>query len=138
VLGIFDNQPPLSSTVRNDSRIYVSSRINPMAGRIAFERITCDTTSVASALLENRGTANAANQTFVRIQMNEVYYPIPSCMDGPGFSCLLSTFANMAAQQTLAAGDFATRCGLTNQPPGEGVTTIYWQLNLPWEVTLSP
>lgn len=40
-LGIFDRQPPLAADSMNSSRIYVSSRQNPMRGTVAFERLNC-------------------------------------------------------------------------------------------------
>lgn len=40
-LGIFDRQPPLQPDAMNSSRIYVSSRNNPMRGTVAFERLNC-------------------------------------------------------------------------------------------------
>lgn len=40
-LGIFDTQPPLLGESMNASRIYVSSRNNPMRGTVAFERLNC-------------------------------------------------------------------------------------------------
>ncbi|KAK6211346.1 histidine acid phosphatase [Colletotrichum tabaci] len=39
--GVFDEQQPLSSTEKDDDRLFVSSRYTTMRGTIAFERLNC-------------------------------------------------------------------------------------------------
>jgi acid phosphatase len=141
MMGIFDQEPSPSAAKRNESRLFVSSPITPMGGRIHFERLTCNTTNAGPrSPFRNSKTTTTKTMVgvYVRIRMNEAYYPLPDCKDGPGESCLLTTWKAKMEKKTSDAGDFATRCGLKDQPLGEGIATFYWDFTLPWETIISP
>ena len=50
----------------------------------------------------------------MRILLNDVVYPVPSCQDGPGSSCLLSEYVEIVATKVAAAGNLHNRCNVTN------------------------
>jgi len=54
-----------------------------------------------------------ANQTFVRILLNDAVYPVSSCQDGPGRSCLLRDYASLVAKKYAEAGNWADNCNVT-------------------------
>ncbi|KAK3292664.1 histidine phosphatase superfamily, partial [Chaetomium fimeti] len=115
-VGVFDEQEPLPTDRIAADRLWRSSRISPMRGTIAFERLNCKVstdggnstappiTTTTSKACKPRPTAGAGatlarrqapgrNETFVRIRINEAVYPVPSCQDGPGKSCSVAKYA---------------------------------------------
>ncbi|KAK5053047.1 hypothetical protein LTR84_002021 [Exophiala bonariae] len=102
ILGIFDQQKALSSMSRDSNRIYVSSRINPMRGTVAFERLNC------------------SNNLYVRIRLNDAVYPVPACKSGPGSSCPLQQYRDqIVAGKWAQFGSFSSVCRV----PSQNVTT---------------
>jgi hypothetical protein len=68
------------------------------------------TTSIPTA----SPTSAAANQTYIRIRLNDAVYPVTACQDGPGRSCLLSTYVNLIAEKYNATGNWHDNCNVTN------------------------
>lgn len=94
-LGVFDLQPPLAADSMNSSRIYVSSRNNPMRGTVTFERLNC------------------SGDLHLRLLLNDAVYPVPACASGPGSSCPLEQYnSEVLAKKWEEAGSFETFCEL--------------------------
>ncbi|KAF2963272.1 hypothetical protein GQX73_g10284 [Xylaria multiplex] len=104
ILGVFDEQVPLAADSLDESRIYVSSRINPMRGTVAFERLDC------------------SGRKYLRLLLNDAVYPVPSCKSGPGVSCPLREYDErvLARKWAEAGGSFETLCQL---PQGSASTS---------------
>jgi hypothetical protein len=159
--GVFDDEPALSSTEKNDDRLFIASRFVTMRGTIAFERLNClggggsgssTTSSTATATATRscrprptqskaaRLARSAQNSTYVRIKLNDAVYTIPSCKSGPGGSCLLSEYATYVKDKYAAQGNWATNCNVTT----EGAPTVvqgasfFTDLSSPWLQTLPP
>jgi acid phosphatase len=66
-----------------------------MAGRIAFERMTCNSRSKSGV--------------YVRVRVNDAVYPLLECQSGPGKMCPLAEFGNVVKSKLDSAGDFMTR-----------------------------
>ncbi|KIX07340.1 uncharacterized protein Z518_01993 [Rhinocladiella mackenziei CBS 650.93] len=116
-LGIFDNQPALSAQSMNESRIYVSSRNNPMRGTVAFERLNC------------------SGKLHIRILLNDAVYVVPACRSGPGASCPLQEYNDrILARKWKEVGSFASLCGLAtgnDSTSRTGGVTFFTDLTLP-------
>ncbi|GAB7340829.1 hypothetical protein MBLNU457_7191t1 [Dothideomycetes sp. NU457] len=124
-IGVFDNQDSLPDTHIEQNRIFRSSYFVTMRGTITFERLVC----------------GANKDKYMRIKLNDAVYPVPSCMSGPGKSCPLSQYQAYVANKTAAAGDFEVTCGIANTsvvPVGQDKTTFLWDLNLPFEYSVTP
>ncbi|EAW06805.1 putative histidine acid phosphatase [Aspergillus clavatus NRRL 1] len=128
LLGVFDEQKPLPADKMDKNRIYVSSRVNPMRGTIAFERLRCTS--------QGKDTVN------VRIRLNDAVYPVPSCRSGPGKSCPLDQYAELVVKKRKQYGSFASVCGL---PDGnvttagvDGAVTFFRDLTLPFMRVVKP
>jgi len=83
---------------------YVHSTIVPQGARIYTEKIKCD------------------GEIYVRYVLNDAVYPLPTCSDGPGFSCKLTDFENYVNDR-LDNLDYATQCGAEDIPNN---VTFYW------------
>ncbi|EHA48160.1 acid phosphatase PHO1 [Pyricularia oryzae 70-15] len=140
-LGVFDEQEPLPSDHIPEDRLWRSSRISPMRGTIALERLNCrvggsgggnstlppkPTPSGGPCKAKKRDAAStmqrrqdaviggpSRNETFVRIRINEAVYPVPSCQDGPGKSCRLADYAKYVSDKLEAIGSFSKLCNAT-------------------------
>ncbi|OJJ62518.1 hypothetical protein ASPSYDRAFT_649305 [Aspergillus sydowii CBS 593.65] len=128
ILGVFDNQQPLSAKKVDNDRVFVSSHTSPMRGTIAFERLNCK--------------ANKGNSVNVRILLNDAVYPIPSCRSGPGSSCPVDEYARYVAKQKRKYGSYASICGLgedelTTIGEDESVT-FFKNLTLPFLGVVKP
>ena len=124
-IGVFDDQDPLPDTKIEKNRIFRSSYFVTMRGTITFERLVC----------------GAKQDKYVRIKLNDAVYPVPSCKSGPGKSCPLSQYQSYVAKKSAAAGDFEVTCGIANTsvvPIGQDKTTFLWNLNLPFEYSVTP
>lgn len=129
--GIFDQQTPLPVAHIPENRLWRSSRITPMRGTIALERLNCvahdgnqPSATVTSKRCEarhssgvssrmTRSSSEARNETFVRIRLNDAVYPLASCQDGPGRSCLLANYAKYVGNKIKTDGSFAKLCNAT-------------------------
>ena len=85
-----------------------------MRGTVAFERLNC-----SSAL-------------YLRIQLNDAVYPVPSCSSGPGSSCPLSQYnEQVLAGKWAQAGSFDQFCDLPEgTDPDRGGVTFFEDLTL--------
>lgn len=153
-IGVFDNQTPLPTDRIAADRLWRSSRISPMRGTIAFERLNCrvsaggnsttppTTTATTSRACKPRPTAGAGatlarrqnsttkNETFVRIRINEAVYPVPSCQDGPGKSCSVAKYAKYVSEKLEAIGSFAELCNATDPATPKKVLGASFLTNL--------
>ncbi|KAG9495327.1 hypothetical protein J7337_013566 [Fusarium musae] len=100
--GVFDKQAPLPLDRIPKDRIWRSSNISPMRGTIAFERLSCGSNKAYGS------------KKFVRILINDVVYPVPSCQDGPGKSCSLSKYSKFTKDRLRKNGNFAKLCNATD------------------------
>ncbi|QRV99140.1 histidine phosphatase family containing protein [Ceratobasidium sp. AG-Ba] len=124
-LGVFNTTGLLPPNSMLANRRYISSRINPMAARIAFERMTC--------------SSNPKSGLYVRIRVNDAVYPLLECQNGPGKMCALADFGRVIKAKVDQAGDFMARCGLSSsQTLSNGQTTIFWDTKLPWIKPVQP
>lgn len=118
-VGVFDDQEPLPTDRIAEDRLWRSSRISPMRGTIALERLNCRVPAAcvprAAAALGDFSTVQGhKNETFVRIRLNDAVFPVPSCHDGPGKSCRLADYAQYVEDKLEAQGSFADICGITD------------------------
>ncbi|KAL3455850.1 histidine phosphatase superfamily [Aspergillus heterothallicus] len=128
LLGVFENQKPLSAKKIDSNRIFVSSRTSPMRGTIAFERLNC--------------SSRKGNSVNVRILLNDAVYPIPSCRSGPGSSCPVDKYAKYVTKQKSKYGSYASICGLSDDElttigKDESVT-FFKNLTLPFLTPVKP
>ncbi|KAI1463672.1 phosphoglycerate mutase-like protein [Daldinia caldariorum] len=130
--GVFDEQPALSATEKDDSRLWVGSRYVTMRGTIAFERLNC----VKRSCRKPRDCPSSGlSETYVRIRLNDAVYPIPSCRNGPGSSCQLSDYARYVAEKYAAEGDWITNCNVTvtkDTPTTVKGASFFTDLSNPW------
>ncbi|EJT76701.1 acid phosphatase PHO1 [Gaeumannomyces tritici R3-111a-1] len=138
-IGVFDEQQPLPTDRIAEDRLWRSSRISPMRGTIAFERLTCRVsgggggggtapapaptttkrackarpTGAAQRKKRQAAAATGRNETYIRIRINEAVYPVPSCQDGPGKSCRLADYAKYVGDKLATIGSFAELCNAT-------------------------
>jgi acid phosphatase len=104
-LGIFDdpkyrNHLPVTHVA--EDRVWRTSTVMPMGGRITFERLHCETS------IEGEGL-------FVRININDDIVPLPKCHDGPGGSCSLDRFVKMVHKRKGQVGTFHDVCETKEQ-----------------------
>jgi acid phosphatase len=85
-------------------------------------------------------TSAATNQTYIRIRLNDAVYPVPTCQDGPGRSCLLSTYVNLIAEKYNATGNWHDNCNVTNPESPEVVkgASFFTDLSLSWLNFVTP
>lgn len=112
--GAFDEQEPLSLDRIPEDRLWRSSRISPMRGTIAFERLNCRVPKPCKSKRDESNSTVSRNETFVRLRINEAVYPIPSCQEGPGKSCRVEDYVEYLSDKLEANGDFATICNATD------------------------
>ncbi|KAK7954041.1 histidine acid phosphatase [Apiospora saccharicola] len=183
--GVFDAQPLLSPTEKDDNRLWIGSRYVTMRGTIAFERLNCrampsspggangtvTTTrrgcrhktaqaTTLSSMVRNvtttatvtssssviaapaiTGTAEAqTNATYIRIRLNDAVYPVPSCQNGPGRSCLLSDYVKYVADKYESEGDWVENCAVTatGAPTKVKGASFYTDLSSPWLKAIKP
>ncbi|OLN94145.1 Repressible acid phosphatase [Colletotrichum chlorophyti] len=156
--GAFDEQPALSSTEKDDNRLFVSSRYTTMRGTIAFERLNCAVSgnsslgnsthsSYISSSPVKRCNSTASppsqgshNATYVRIRLNDAVYPVPSCKNGPGSSCLLEDYKEFVAAKLEAQGNWITNCNVTTPgaPTKVKGASFYTDLSSPWLSHVAP
>lgn len=112
--GAFDEQEPLPLDHIPEDRLWRSSRISPMRGTVAFERLNCRVPKPCRSRVDGSDSVRQHNQTFVRVRINEAVYPVPSCMDGPGKSCPVDKYVEYLSNKLEENGDFATICNATD------------------------
>ncbi|KAF7595014.1 acid phosphatase pho5 [Aspergillus hancockii] len=94
--------PYLPTTHRATDRVWRTSSVMPMGGRIVLERLTCPVSAESS---------NDKN-TFLRVNINDKNMPLPYCKSGPGLSCPLEEFVSHVERRRLEVGEFGEVCGL--------------------------
>ncbi|KAI1762994.1 phosphoglycerate mutase-like protein [Hypoxylon sp. FL1150] len=148
--GVFDEQPPLSPTDKDDNRLWVGSRYVSMRGTIAFERLSCSirngsepqnyqryshSTVAAAGLLNPTLPTSTGSAAYIRIRLNDAVYPVPSCKSGPGSSCKLSDYAKHIAEKYALEGDWITNCNVTvttDTPTEVKGASFFTDLSKPW------
>ncbi|KAL0260462.1 hypothetical protein SLS55_004151 [Diplodia seriata] len=103
-LDIFHDKADLPITRRADDRVWKTSQVTPMGGRITFERLSCP-------------ESESPTQAYVRININDGVVPMPGCDSGPGRSCPLPEFAAKIKNRGVELGDFRAKCGLGDDMP---------------------
>ncbi|KAK8034331.1 histidine acid phosphatase [Apiospora rasikravindrae] len=184
--GVFDGQPLLSPTEKDDNRLWIGSRYVTMRGTITFERLNCralsgspggggngtmtttrrgcrhktaQPTTLSSMARNATMTASASsssgsapvsaitgapaaqkNATYIRIRLNDAVYPVPSCQDGPGRSCMLSDYVKYVADKYAAEGDWLENCAVTTAgaPTKVKGASFYTDLSSSWLKTIKP
>lgn len=94
--------PFLPVTHRAEDRIWYTSTVMPMGGRVTLERMACSPTDPAHNM----------NETFLRININDKIVPLPYCKSGPGLSCPLTEFVGHVDRIRVEVGEFGDVCGL--------------------------
>ena len=81
-----------------------------------------------------------ANQTYIRILLNDVVYPLRNCQNGPGHSCLLSQYAGFIHEKNIAAGEFKDYCNFTtaNAPTNINGARFFTDMTLDYLTFLKP
>lgn len=124
--GVHDDQALLSGTEMDPNRLYIGNRFTTMRGQIAFERLNCnvqpaDSTAALVPLAQQTAAAcpskpkfatSSTNHTYIRVMLNDVVYPVPSCQNGPGYSCPLDDYAEYVSNKYEASGNWATNCNV--------------------------
>ncbi|GMF74204.1 unnamed protein product [Aspergillus oryzae] len=95
--------PFLPTTHRVEDRVWRTSSVMPMGGRIVFERLTCPTSSAKDP---------SGEEAFLRVNINDKIVPLPYCKSGPGLSCPLKEFVDHVERRRSEVGDFGEVCGL--------------------------
>lgn len=89
-----------------EDRVWRTSTVMPMGGRIIFERLHCENTS------------SSPGEDFVRININDDVVPLPDCHSGPGKSCPLHTFVKRINDQRVRVGNFVDICETDREDTG--------------------
>lgn len=110
-VGVFDDQAPLSGNFSDPNRLFRASRFVRMRGTVAFERLSCD--SVATNATSDYPTTQSTAQTYMRLLLNDVVYPVVGCTNGPGSSCPLSQYQQIIQSKLDKAGNYAQICNMT-------------------------
>ena len=133
-------QPSMPVTHRpTEHRVWHTSQLVPMAGRLIVELLSCDGTHQSSSLVDDsvfsyEGVIRRRRQegvdgqeqsgTFVRININDGIVAIPGCDSGPGGSCPLDQFLIHVRRRSKEVGDFKEVCGL-GQEAAERITFLH-------------
>jgi acid phosphatase len=129
--GVFESQPALSGSQKDDSRLFIASHFVSMRGTVAFERMNCAV---------KKCDGSPTNGTFVRILFNDAVYTHPRCHSGPGGSCLLKEYAEIVQQKYNLTGNWAKNCNVTT--PGAPTVvqgaSFFTDLTSPWVKEIQP
>ncbi|PYH75417.1 phosphoglycerate mutase-like protein [Aspergillus uvarum CBS 121591] len=98
----YDPELPVPHMV--SERVWRTSSVMPMGGRVVLERMTCSS--------GDEGARGDAGNTFLRVVINEKVTPLPYCKCGPGLSCPLVDFVGYVDRMRLEVGEFGAVCGL--------------------------
>ncbi|KAL4995567.1 histidine phosphatase superfamily [Aspergillus recurvatus] len=93
--------PDLPTTYRADDRVWRTSSVLPMGGRIILERMTCSSTD---------RDRKFEGDTFIRVNINDKIVPLPYCKSGPGLSCPLGEFNAHVGRRNMEVGNFGEVC----------------------------
>lgn len=132
-IGVFDNEPQLPANRTLPNRKFRSSRIVPMRGTIAFERLSCP------AAAKGYPTSNSTSEGYMRILLNDVVYPVVKCTSGPGSSCPLSQYQNIIQSKMDAVGDFTKVCNTTDSTfAAKPTATFFTDNTLSYQSVVKP
>lgn len=68
--------------------------------------------------IDSATAITTTNETFIRVSLNDVVYPITACHDGPGSSCAMSDYVALLAERYAANGNWADNCNVTGSEAG--------------------
>lgn len=137
-LGVFDNEPALPANRSLPNRRFVSSRLVPMRGTVAFERLSCASSTPAPGY---GNTTDAANtEAYIRILLNDVVYPVANCTSGPGSSCPLPQYQRLVKKKVAEAGDLYSLCNVTDPavPRNQTRASFFENVDLPYVSVVRP
>ncbi|KAL4898767.1 histidine phosphatase superfamily [Aspergillus ambiguus] len=97
--------PDLPTTHAVPDRVWRTSSVMPMGGRIVLERMSC------------------SSSAYVRVSINDRTVPLPYCQTGPGRSCPLREFAGHVERRRREVGEYGEVCGLEDVEEG-GITFL--------------
>ncbi|KAH7014213.1 histidine acid phosphatase [Microdochium trichocladiopsis] len=71
---------------------------------------------------------------YIRVLLNDAVYPIPSCQNGPGRSCLLDEYVEYIERKVADEGDWLETCNVTDPAAPTKVkgASFYTDLSSPW------
>ncbi|KAF1847653.1 acid phosphatase PHO12 precursor [Cucurbitaria berberidis CBS 394.84] len=136
-LGVFDKEAQLPGNKARPARKFRASRFVSMRGTVAFERLSC----VAHASNASYGTGknNTTSQTYIRIRLNDVVYPVVNCTSGPGSSCPLLQYQGIIKGKVAAAGSSTKLCNMTDSPLSSKPSASFFMDNtLPYAKVIKP
>ncbi|RMZ67995.1 histidine acid phosphatase [Pyrenophora seminiperda CCB06] len=149
-IGVFDNQQQLPGNMSLPNRLFRSSQIVKMRGTVAFERLSCTASAPNSTHIYPHvhkisncstptGPLKPAEETYMRIRINDVVYPVVNCTSGPGSSCPLLQYQDVIKKKREEAGDFTKLCNMTGGGlAGQPKATFFFDNTLPWQVVVKP
>lgn len=91
-LGLFENGQDLPTDTILFNAPYVHSQIVPQGARIITEKYTC------------------GDSSYARYVVNDAVIPLPSCQDGPGFSCRMDKLGEYI-EKRVGGVDYVEKCG---------------------------
>ena len=105
---LHDDGDALPLTHVKHDRMWKTSRITPMGGRIIFERLRC--------LKKDPATKSELFDVFVRVTINDGVVSLPGCDVGSGL-CPLEQFLAQLRRNQQNVGDFRSTCGISENMP---------------------
>jgi acid phosphatase len=135
MLGVFDKQKSLPATRIATDRLFRSSNLVRMRGTVAFERLSC-----AAPGHGHSQNSPPSNETYMRILLNDVVYPVVGCQNGPGSSCPLAQYQKLVQKKMGEAGDFKKLCNVTDPavPEGRKTATFFENPDVDFATVLRP
>ncbi|GME86728.1 unnamed protein product [Ambrosiozyma monospora] len=109
-LGVFDDEPDLDKNDISFHRAFKYSDIVPLGARLLTERLSC------------QNATSGETGTYVRLLLNDQVFPIPNCADGPGFSCPLDDYVELAS---VHAVNYKEACGIEDEDVPNHVS-FFW------------
>ncbi|KAH7076148.1 histidine phosphatase superfamily [Paraphoma chrysanthemicola] len=135
-LGVFDDEPQLPGNATVPDRKFRASRLVPMRGTVAFERLSCSAVSLNAT---GDSVKDAGHQAYMRIRLNEVVYPVVGCQDGPGSSCPLGSYNRIIQEKVNDAGSFTKLCNVTNPAfSSDPIATFFMDNTLSYATVVKP
>jgi acid phosphatase len=135
-IGVFDNEPQLPGNM-SIPRKFHASRFVTMRGTVAFERLTCSAASSNSTY--GYSQKPTGSNSYMRIRLNDVAYPVVGCTSGPGSSCPLSQYKSILDQKLAQAGDYKVMCNTTNPAFSPKPRASFFMDNtLPYGIVVKP
>ncbi|KAK9769146.1 putative Histidine acid phosphatase [Seiridium cardinale] len=136
-----------NSSYSHSSAAYPNTTVASVSTKVSCKRKTTSAASSSSAVITAAPTypslqrrQEAANATYVRIRLNDAVYPVPSCKNGPGSSCLLSDYVKYIEDKYEAEGDWLVNCNVTDPAAPTKVkgASFFTDLSSPWLQSVPP